>query len=43
MMCWLQRGDGPGHRAVVGGVGEGDALGQGDWLLLVSPQHHSLQ
>ena len=37
-MFWyelFQRGDGPGHGAAAGGVGEGHALGQGHRLLLV--------
>ena len=35
MNCLFQRGDGPGHGAAAGGVGEGHALGQGHRLLLV--------
>ena len=35
MICLFQRGDGPGHGAAAGGVGEGHALGQGHRLLLV--------
>ena len=35
MVCLFQRGDGPGHGAAAGGVGEGHALGQGHRLLLV--------
>ena len=39
---YLQRGVGSGHWAPARGLGEGDALGQGHWLLLVPPQHNTL-
>ena len=35
MICLFQRGDGPGHGAAAGGVGEGHAVGQGHRLFLV--------
>ena len=35
MTYYPQRGDGPGHGAAVGGLGEGNALGQSHRLLLV--------
>ena len=39
---YFQRGVGSGHWAPARGLGEGDALGQGHWLLLVPPQHNTL-